>query len=636
MTPPQDATPVTPQVPPEEMEPQPDVFETYRGEVRESVHRTMARIEAEEKTREYPSHTEYPLARARAEVSSAIANALPEIELVPADVDLQIPPGQVEADFALPAFRFAKAAKRNPVEVAKLIAASIGELGSEYISEVSVAGPFINLRLNRERVYPETLGLVERLGDQYGASDVHKGEIVLVDYSAPNIAKPIGVGHLRSTIIGQSLGNIYEATGYSVIRDNHLGDWGKQFGTLLYAYQHWGDPAKVEANPIQELKDLYVRFHEEAHEHPEYEDEARSLFTALEQKNPELVGLWKHFRDLSLADFERTYQRLGITFDTSIGESFYADEAPTVTQEALDKGLARKDENSELVIVEDLEGLPTFLLQKQDGSSLYVTRDLATIQYREASMHPDVMLYVVGSEQDVNFQQLFALGRKLGYLKPATTAKHINFGMVLRDGKKMSTRKGTLVELEDLISQSVDKSKAIIHEKNPDMDEATLAQVAEDVGIGAILYNDVGQSREKNISFDWDRMLDMKAGSAVYLQYTHARIQSILRKASEVQPDTEISEEPASFVDESEYAVAKQLMLFPSIIEKAQLTDGPHCIATYLEELAQQFNTFYQQVSVLGTENPALRSSRLKLIGSVATVIKNGLKLLNIKAPSRM
>lgn len=611
-------------------------FEKYRLEVAKSVNTVQQRIE-KEKVRECIDFDAYPSEKLKREITSSVKKSVGVQDV--GEIGLSVPPAHIPGDFAVEVFDLAKKLGEKPNLLAKKIADDINAHRMSLVKDASVMGAFVNVEIQKEVLYREILSGVLELGDRYGESNVNAGKVVLVDYSSPNIAKPIGVGHLRSTIIGQALANLYHETGYSVIKDNHLGDWGTQFGSLIYAYKQWGDEKKIEENPIGELKDLYVRFHQLVEEHPEVKDNARELFTRLEQKDQELIALWKRFRDLSLKDFSRVYDRLGINFDTSIGESYFNEEANKVVDECLAKGFCRKDEASGAVVVDQMGEIPSFILRKQDGSSLYQSRDIATLQFRISTFKPDTILYVVGNEQDLNFKQLFEFSKRAGYLLGNVETKHIGFGMVLRDGKKMSTRKGTLIELEDLISQSIEKSREILLQKKPDIDLQELGKVSEIVGHGAILYNDLRQSRMKNISFDWDRMLDLEGGSAVYLQYSYVRINSILRKLTENHGEIDLSalkRGEISFTSKSEFDLAKKLMMFPEIILKAQQTDFPHQVCVYLEELAQLFNSFYNEVSILKTEDTKLRDSRVVLSKGVALVIKKGLSLLSIRVPEKM
>lgn len=614
-----------------------DEFEKYKLEVAGSVIAVQKKISKEKESRKHVDFDSYPSEKLKREIAEVIKESvgIKDVE----DVGLSVPPSHILGDFALEVFDLAKRLGEKPNVLAKKIADGINENEMALIKDASIAGAFVNVETHKESLYRDILAKILELRERYGESDVNAGKVVIIDYSAPNIAKPIGVGHLRSTIIGQALANLYHETGYSVIKDNHLGDWGTQFGSLIYAYKEWGDEKKIAENPIGELKNLYVKFHAFSEEHPEIKDSARELFARLEKKDSDLVALWKRFRDLSLKDFARVYAQLGIEFDINIGESYFTDQADKLVDECMASGLCRKDNVSEAVVVDQMGEIPSFLLRKQDGSSLYLSRDLATIQFRVKTFKPDTILYVVGNEQDLNFKQLFEFSKLAKYLPDGVDAKHIGFGMVLRDGKKMSTRKGTLIELEDLISQSVEKSKEILLQKNLDADPQELEKVAEIVGIGAIIYNDLRQSRLKNISFDWDRMLDLEGGSAVYLQYSYVRINSILRKLTEAYGEIDLNtlkREEVYFTSKSEFDLAKKLMMFPEVVLKSQQTDSPHQICVYLEELAQFFNSFYGEVSILRTEDVKLRDSRVVLSKGVALVIKKGLSLLSIKVPEKM
>jgi len=477
--------------------------------------------------------------------------------------------------------------------------------------------------------YSKTLREINEQKGDFGSSNINADKIAIIDYSSPNVAKPIGVGHMRSTNIGQALKNILEKTGYTVISHNYIGDWGTQFGKLIYAYQNWGNEEKIKENPLTELKNLYVQFHEEAEKNPKLEDNAREIFKKLERKDLELLKLWKEFRDLSIEGIKKTYQRLNINFDLSFGESYFNETSKEIIKECLDKKIAYKDPETN-AIVANPENLPTLLLQKQDGSTLYSTRDLANLKLKIKKFNPDEILYVVGSDQELYFHQIFNLAGELGFDKKIL--KHIGFGLVLNDGEKMSTRKGSLIELDDLLDEAIKQSKEVIKEKNPNLNEKEIQEISEILGIGAIIYNDLRQSRERNISFNWDKMLSLEGGSSVYLQYTYVRIQSILRKfETKIElPKEIILEKPI------EFNLTCNLSRFPSVIKMAEMFKSPHLIATYLEELAQLFNNFYNEINIINTENKNLLSSRIALIDSVALVIKNGLAILNIKVPEKM
>lgn len=613
-----------------------DEFEKYKNETEQDVKATLARIEAARR-RECVDFDTYPVAGLHHEVSVAVSEALAMSEKP--QVELSEPPAHVPQDFALGVFDVAKKIGEKPNEAAKKIADHLNSHKIESVSEAIAFGPFVNIEAKRDLLYGRILTNILELSERYGESNVNSNKTAVIDYSSPNIAKPIGIGHLRSTIIGESLGKIYEATGYSVVRDNHLGDWGTQFGTLIAAYKRWGDEKKIAADPIGELKNLYVRFSGEVKENPEMQDEAREYFARLEKRDPELIALWKRFRDLSIESFAGVYRRLGVNFDLNIGESYFIEQADKLVDECLDNGICKKDPESGAVVAEEIHGLPSFLLRKQDGSTLYHSRDLAAIDFRVKTFNPDILVYVVGQEQKLSFEQLFALADESGHLPKRVTAKHIDFGMVLADGKKMSTRGGTLIELDELLEKSVEKSLQILRGKNPETSEEELKATAEMLGVGAVMYNDLRQSRGKNISFDWDRMLDLEGGSAVYLQYTYARINSIFRKffADGGTADFEtLRPEDILFAEKQEFDLAKKLMFFPKAVLRAQRGDAPHIIAAYLEELTYLFNGFYGNVPILAAKDRKLRDSRLVLCRAVATVIKKALELLGIRTPEKM
>ena len=597
------------------------MLEAIKKEGDKAVEKTQKRIAKDLKSKKFVSLDAYIIEKIKAIAVNLIKN----------DIVLMLPPPHIFADLSFSVFEAAKTSAANPKEFAAKIAESINNSKNEFIERAETAGPYVNLFLNKNKVYLLAVTQTIKLEEKYGRSGANAGKVAVIDYSGPNIAKPIGVGHLRSTVIGQALANIYEATGYSVVKDNHLGDWGTQFGKLVYAYRRWGDKKKIAENPIKELNELYIKFHEEAEKNPEIEDKAREIFQKMEKGDKKLLRLWTNFRKISIAEFKKVYERLGIKFDTYIGESYFAGETDKIVEECLEKKLAKEDKETGAIVVEDLDGLPSFLLRKKDDSGLYITRDLAALIFRTEVFKPDEIIYVVGDEQSLHFRQLFALARALGYIDGAKV-KHIGFGLVLSDGEKMSTRKGTLIELENLIKQSVEKSKEILRQKNKDLGEKEIEEISEIVGLGAVIYNDLRQSRQKNISFDWKRMLDFEGGSAVYLQYTVARINSIIKKLD--NPRTVLGK--PVFEKESEFALARKMMFFPLIILEAQKHDSPHIIATYMEELAQLFNHFYNEVSIIGTEDAKLRSSRIALIKSVATVIKNGLSLLGVKTTEKI
>lgn len=601
-------------------------FYEYKQEINQAIIATKERLSLQPKP-EIDSES-YVVNQLEIQLNDHLSNHYTDVNLP--KLSLEPAPPHITADFSANTFELSKILRKDPVTIAAEIKQFLEDNPLDWIETVSLAGAYINFSVDQSLFYGNVLKQLEETKENYGKNNTNKSKVAFIEYSSVNIAKPIGVGHLRSTIIGQALANIYEATGYSVIRDNHLGDWGTQFGTLVAAYKKWGNEEALAQDPINHLKDLYVRYTKESHDDPSLKDEARGYFAKLEAKDPETVALWKQFRDLSEKDFAQTYKKINTSFDLQIGESYFEDQMKDIVSICLQKGVAKQEADGS-VIVENLDDLPTFLLQKQDGSSLYITRDLASLRFRLETFSPNSLVYVVGNEQELHFRQLFAVAQKLGWIKDGIIAKHIGFGLVLTDGKKMSTRHGTIVELNSLIEKAINEAKSMLTSKNQDLSPQEIATTAEIIGIGAILYNDLKQSRIKNISFDWDRMLNIEGGSAVYLQYTYARIKSILRQANARAVPAQYT-----FTEPSEFALAKKLSFFPRIIEQAQSNDAPHSIAVYLEELAQLFNSFYNDVPVLKTEDQNLRDSRLQLIDAVATTIKAGLSLLNIRVPERM
>jgi len=499
---------------------------------------------------------------------------------------------------------------------------------------------FINFTLSPEFLQKNLLKIL-RQKEKFGSLNLGKGKTVVIDYSAPNIAKPMHVGHLRSTIIGQSLYNIYKFLGYKVISDNHIGDWGTQFGKLIYGYKKWGDKKKINQNPIREMTKLYVKFHKESEKNKNLEEFAREETKKLQDKDKENIKIWKFLVKESLKEFDKIYKLLGIKFDYSFGESFYGDMLESIVKEGLKKKVASKSKGA-IIINLDKYNLPPFLIKKKDGAFLYSTTDLATAKYRQKKFKPNKILYVVSNEQTLHFQQLFASLELLEWCRDIEK-KHIKFGMVLgKNGKKFSTRKGEAISLESLIEKAIKLTRKTVEEKNPNLSKKEKEKIAKIVGIGAIKYNNLSQNRMADIVFDWNKMLNFQGNSGPYLQYTYARIKSILRKSSLFTEEDSFntnSKGKQTFVrllkDKLELSILKQLLFFPETIERAAEEYNPNIIADYLYQLANRFNLFYEKNPVLKTEKK-LRQARLNLIFAVAIVLKNGLELLGIKAPEKM
>jgi arginyl-tRNA synthetase len=476
------------------------------------------------------------------------------------------------------------------------------------------------------------LNEVIQLRDHYGSAHVGDGKVVIIDFSAPNIAKPMSVGHLRSTIIGQAIYNIYACLGFQCIGDNHLGDWGTQFGNLIYAWQRWGDAQKLHEAPIAELLRVYVKFDEESGKDEAIKEQGRGWFKRLEDGDPEATELWNQFKDLSLQEFNRMYALLGSRFDLYLGESFYSGMLDELVADARAQGIASIDAEGKTVIpLDDHEPLA---IQKSDGASLYATRDLATAIYRIKEYSAATIIYVVGSEQKAYFQQVFAALRKLGYRE--TKYVHVDFGLVRLPEGKMSTRKGRVVLLEDVVQEAIERAAQILAQTNPTLPQEEKDELARQIGIGAVKYSDLSQDRVKGILFDMERMLNLKGDSAPYLQYSYVRAKSITQKAGESQAVAVGSFEGALLDTVEERQLVKSIALFPRVIQEAAEAFRPNIIANYLLTLAERFHVFYHNVPVLRVSDARLRQARLVLVEGAATVIQNGLRLLGIECPQKM
>jgi arginyl-tRNA synthetase len=539
--------------------------------------------------------------------------------------ELETPPGPELGDFAFPCFGLARVFRSAPAKIAAELAGKISP--GQYFSRVEAHGPYLNFYCNRQLLTAETLAVVFDRKERYGWQDRGLDRTVVIDFSAPNIAKPFGIGHLRSTVIGQALYRIYQAVGFRCVGINHLGDWGTQFGKLIVAYLRWGDARQLEENPIEHLYDLYVRFHRAAEAEPALEAEAREWFLKLESGEPEARKLWLQFRNLSLEEFKRVYALLGVSFDYYQGESFYNEMLDGTVRQVEEKGLATLSEGA-LIVSLDEEGLPPCLLRKQDGATLYATRDLCAAIYRHRKFNFDRMLYVVGADQALHFQQLFAVLKKMG-CRWAESCVHVPFGLIRFKDGKMSTRQGTLIFLEDVLARATELAAAIIAEKNPSLPDKE--KVAGQVGIGAVIFADLSSDRVKDIEFEWEKVLDFSGETAPYIQYSHARICSILRKA----PDWEGAYDATLLTSPEEQQLVSVLARFGQAIERAAETNKPSAVARYLIELAKDFNKFYHQCPVL-TADISRRASRLALVAATRQVLQNGLTLLGIAAPQEM
>lgn len=540
---------------------------------------------------------------------------------------LETPPNPSMGDIAFPCFQLAKALRKAPPLIAAELA---GEVSGAPIREAKAVGPYLNLFLDQESVARDVIGTILTQGSAYGSRDIGQGRNVPIDLSSPNIAKPFSMGHLRSTVIGNAIANIMEKHGYRPIRINHLGDWGTQFGKLIVAYKLWGDEEKVKAEPIKELLHLYVRFHEEAEKDPSLEDQGREWFKKLEDGDEEARRLWQWFRDESLKEFMKIYDLMGVQFDSFHGEAFYNDKMDRVVSMLEEKGLLTESDGA-LVVNLDEYDMPPCLIKKSDGATLYATRDLAAALYRYETYNFAKALYVVGNEQRLHFQQLYKVLEKMGF-EWAKEMYHIPFGMMLKDGKKMSTRKGKVVLLEEVLAQAIEDVLNVIREKNPSLENKE--EVARQVGVGAVIFHDLKNYRLNDINFSWEEMLTFEGETGPYVQYTHARACSLLRKGG-YEPTSEVKL-PAGALDSKEaWAVITLLNSFPEVIDRAQEQFDPSQIGKYVIDLAQAFNKFYANVRILAEEED-VKTARLQLVAAVVTVLKEGLRLLGLAAPEEM
>ena len=525
-----------------------------------------------------------------------------------------------------------KVAARWGVPASQAADIVIGELvQSKFIkknfTKVTMAGPgFVNFFMSPQALYETVQG-----GLKNTASPDWRGQKVIVEYSSPNIAKPMHVGPLRSTIIGQALVNLYAALGAKVVAINYLGDWGTQFGKLLVAYDQWGSKVALKHNPIDEMLRVYVKFHEQVKKNPELEKQAQAAFYQLEKGNAKYVRQWKLFRQYSLVEFKGLYKRLRVNFNHWEGESMYQRLLKIIIKDLVTKNVATVNEDKSIVVLFNDNKTPAMLIQKSDGASLYATRDLAALKARVKKYQPRLMLYVVANQQALYFEQLFTIANKAG-LAPKTNLRHIKFGLVLGAGKKkMATREGEVIKLEELLNQAADLAWRIIEKKNPQLKSNAKTKVAEAVGVGAVKYNDLSQNRLTDIVFDWKKMLSLDGNSGPYLQYTYVRMKSILRKMGKCQM---LKFGVASLSDE-DMELLRKLAQFKNALERAAQDNGPHLVATYLYELADTVNSYYHESPVLKAPEPA-RSNRLKLVKQAAETLKQGLGILGIQVVERM
>ena len=536
---------------------------------------------------------------------------------------LEQPKSSDLGDIAFPAFSLAKVERKAPQAIAADI---VEKIDTTHFDKVVATGPYVNFFLNKAEISGQVIKEVVKEGADYGQQNEGKGENVTIDLSSPNIAKPFSVGHLRSTVIGDALSNIFSKMGYITIKINHLGDWGKQFGLLMVAYKKWGSKEAVEANPIDELLQLYVRINAEIENDPALDDEGRLWFKKLEDGDPEATELWQWFRDESLVEFNRIYELLGVEFDSLNGEAFYNDKMDEGIKILEEKGLLEESKGASIVNLDDVN-LPPAMIKKSDGATLYITRDIATAMYRARTYNFVKSIYVVGQEQSNHFRQLKAVLKKMGF-DWSDDMTHVDFGLVTKNRQKLSTRKGNIILLEPTLQEAISRAKSQIEDKNPELENKEA--VAHAVGVGAVKFYDLKTDRRNGYDFDLEAMVSFEGETGPYIQYAYARIQSILRKA-DFTPDANAD---YRLNDAESWEIIKLLQDFSRVVKRAADNYEPSLIAKYAISLAQAFNKYYAHTRILD-ESPE-RDSRLALSYSTAVVLKEALRLLGVDAPEKM
>ena len=546
--------------------------------------------------------------------------------------NIGVPKDTSNGDYAFPCFILAKELKKSPVAIAEEIKEKISQNleNIKEISEVSAVNGFLNFKLNKNQITQEVIDEFDTEKENFGSQKQEKPQNIVIDYSAPNIAKPFHIGHLRSTVIGQALYNIYKYLGYNVTSINHLGDYGTQFGKLIEGYKRWGAEYDIENNPIDELMQIYVRINNLCKEDESVLEECRNNFKKLEDGDPYCVKIWKKFRELSLKEFDKVYDILGVKFDSLNGEAFYSDKMPEVIETLKKAGKLEESEGAQVVNLGD--DMPPCLIIKSNGSTTYATRDLAAIMYRARTYDYDKAIYVTSYEQILHFKQVFATAKYLGLDEKYTNGLvHVPFGMILLKTGKMSTREGKVIKLEDLLNEAIEKSKEIIEKKNPELENKE--DVAKKVGVGAIIFNDLSNSRIKDEIFDWDIMLNFNGETGPYVQYTTVRAKSVLEKAGYIPNVKEVNVEKLN--DKDSQKIINQLYNFNSILKNVTEKEEPSILARYLVDLAQNFSSFYNNCHII-TEDKEMQDARLYITYMVKTVLEKGLNLLGIQVPEKM
>ena len=560
------------------------------------------------------------------QITQLLAKAVPDLTAEEIGNLIETPPNPEMGDYAFPCFRLAKTLRKAPQMIASDVAAAIEKPDS--IEKIEVQGAYVNFFTNKS-MYIE--GVIARsTPDTFGSSTEGEGKTICIDYSSPNVAKNFHVGHLRTTVIGNSLYKIFSKLGYKVERINHLGDWGTQFGKLIVAYKRWGSEEAVKEKGIEELMRIYVLFHEEAEKNPELEDEAREWFHKMEIGNEEALSIWKWFFDISLEEFNRVYKLMGVEFDHYTGESFYRNMTDDVVKELTEKGLLQDSEGAKIVDLSEYDMAPCLVLKK-DGSSIYGTRDIAAVEYRKKTYNFVKCLYVTGQEQRLHFRQVFKVMELLGNDWAKDGLVHIPYGLVSLGGEKLSTRGGNVIYAEDILLEAISKIKEIIEEKNPEL--ADKDEVARIVGVGAVVFNDLYNQRIKDVSFKWEHLLNFEGETGPYVQYTYARCSSVLRKIPDYSDDKAFDGSLVS--DPASVELVKMIEKFPGTVKEASERYEPSVVARYAVDLAQAFNKFYTD-NKINVEDDAVKFSRCRLVSITRRILKDSLDLLGIGVVEEM
>jgi len=563
-------------------------------------------------------------------VAQYLKNLLPDMTEEDIAAMLEYPADKKMGDLALPCFKLSKVLRKAPVMIAQELCSGLENMeeAKNVFEKIESVNGYLNFFISKGNLVKD-LENIEK-DENYGSNDDGKGKTIVIDYSSPNIAKPFHIGHLRSTVIGQSIKNLHRFSGYECVGVNHLGDWGTQFGKLIVAYKKWGSKERIENGGIDALTEIYVKFHNEAENDPVLNDEARAAFTAMENGDEENLALWRWFVDISINEFKKTYALIGADFESRNGESFYFDKTDRVIKELREKNLLSVDDGAEIVRLDEYD-MPPCLILKSDGSTIYATRDIAAAIYRKENYNFDKCIYVTSAGQSLHFAQFFKVIGMMGY-EWSKDMVHVPFGTVSIEGAKLATRTGNVVLLEDIFRIATQKTLEIINQKNPDLENKE--EVASAVGVGAVVFHDLSNNRIKDVNFMWDEVLNFDGNTGPYVQYTYARCCGVLEKSPmtlEIRPTSGYV-----LTEEAESALIKTLKLFPEKVRQARIDLEPSLVARYLLDVCAAFNRFYHDCPVLKCEDENVRRTRIALVKATSIVLKNGLTLIGLKTPKNI